>query len=89
MRRAAVALCLVMGLIGAGRALPARPGAGDRVQPVATTRYVVRAGDTLWDIARAMAPDADPRGVVQELIGANRLRTPGLRPGQTLVLPRL
>jgi hypothetical protein len=42
--------------------------------------YVVRAGDSLWSIANAVAPDADPRPVVDEL--SRRAGGPALRPGQ-------
>jgi LysM repeat protein len=41
----------------------------------------VRDGDTLWDIARA-------NGVtVKQLLAANGMRRPAIRPGQRLVLP--
>jgi spore germination protein len=44
-------------------------------------RYRVRDGDTLWDIARA-------NGVtVKQLLAANRMRRPAIRPGQRLLLP--
>lgn len=46
--------------------------------------YVVQPGDTLWDIARSLAPGEDPRGVVHELAG-----TAGgvaLEPGQRIVI---
>lgn len=46
--------------------------------------YVVQPGDTLWDIARALAPGDDPRVLVSELAG-----TAGgaeLEPGQRIVI---
>ncbi|MCU1492995.1 MAG: hypothetical protein JWO62_759 [Acidimicrobiaceae bacterium] len=48
-------------------------------------RYVVRAGDTVWSIASAMEPGADPRPLVDELDA----ELPGgvLRVGATLRLP--
>jgi len=33
--------------------------------------YVVQSGDTLWSIARRLAPDADPRPIVDALREAN------------------
>jgi hypothetical protein len=49
--------------------------------------YVVRAGDTLWSIARAVRPGADPRPIVDALSA----RVPGgvLQPGERLDLTDL
>ena len=46
--------------------------------------YVVQPGDTLWDIARALAPDRDPRAVVHELAGT--AGGAALEPGQRIVI---
>ena len=46
--------------------------------------YVVRPGDTLWDIAVALSPGADPRAVVHEL--AEAAGGAMLEPGQQLVV---
>lgn len=42
-----------------------------RPVPVARHEYVVQPGDTLWSIAAEIAPDADPRPVVDALRAAN------------------
>jgi hypothetical protein len=39
--------------------------------PVAGQTYVVQGGDTLWSIATEVAPDRDPRQVVDALRSAN------------------
>ncbi|HKE72495.1 MAG TPA: LysM domain-containing protein [Acidimicrobiales bacterium] len=44
---------------------------GDRPVPVAGHTYVVQPGDTLWSIARTIAPDRDPRPVIDALRKAN------------------
>jgi LysM domain len=44
---------------------------GDRPVPVTGHTYVVQPGDTLWSIARTIAPDRDPRPVVDALRKAN------------------
>ncbi|AEH10879.1 MULTISPECIES: LysM peptidoglycan-binding domain-containing protein [Protofrankia] len=49
--------------------------------------HVVRSGETLWGIARGLAPDGDTRVAVARLAGLNRLETTDLVPGQTLRLP--
>lgn len=55
----------------------AAPGRGPSV-----TRYVVHGGDTLWSAAHRLAPDADPREVVDALIDARGDRA--LMPGEVL-----
>lgn len=51
-------------------------------RPVA---YVVQPGDTLWTIAESLAPDADPRPIVQRL--EQSAGTVMLQVGQRLVIP--
>lgn len=46
--------------------------------------YIVQPGDTLWDIAVAIAPGTDPRGLVHELADAAGGST--LEPGQQIVI---
>jgi hypothetical protein len=62
----------------------ARGDGPDRPAPQAT--YVVESGDTLWSIARRVAPGRDPRPVVDGLIETNDLRG-GLQAGQELSIP--
>jgi len=60
-----------------------RPATRTAARPAtrAVRRYRVRTGDTLWDIARAN------RVSVPQLLAANGLKKPVIRPGQRLVLP--
>jgi hypothetical protein len=46
----------------------------------------VEAGDTLWGIARRVAPGRDPREVVDQMVRDNRLRG-SLQVGQQLLVP--
>jgi hypothetical protein len=55
-------------------------------RPVPRVTYVVEPGDTLWSIARQVAPGSDPRPVVDGLIKANDVRG-GLQAGQELSIP--
>jgi hypothetical protein len=62
----------------------ARGDGPDRPAPRVT--YVVQPGDSLWSIARRVAPGQDPRPVVDGLIEANGVRG-GLQTGQELSIP--
>jgi len=64
-----------------------KTGAGGPAQASSRT-YVVRAGDTIWGIARKQAgASEDPRPLVDRLIQVNHLRWALISPGQHLVLP--
>ena len=93
-RRRAVVAFVALVLLGGGSALGGPVGApltspgqapAERFLPVAETSYVVRPGDTLWEIARALQPSGDVRPLVQRLADA-RSGAP-LRVGERLVLP--
>jgi len=53
----------------------------------ALVQTTVQRGDTLWAVARRIAPDRDPRPVVEQLRRLNDLPTAGLQVGQQLLLP--
>jgi Tfp pilus assembly protein FimV len=54
-------------------------------RPAPRVHYVVQPGDTLWSIARRVAPGRDPRPVVDGMVEANDLHG-GLQAGQELVV---
>jgi LysM domain-containing protein len=76
-----VAAILALAFVG-GRATADGSAPGE-IRPAAV--YVVRPGDTLWDLAVALAPDRDPRVVVAALERAAGGAT--VHPGQRIVLP--
>jgi hypothetical protein len=80
----ALAIVLVVALFLLVAPGLARGDGPDRPAPRVT--YVVEPGDTLWSIARRVAPGRDPRPVVDGLIKANDLRG-GLQAGQELSIP--
>jgi hypothetical protein len=64
---ALVGLAAVVFVAGrAGAALGSESLAAPERGP-SVTRYVVHSGDTLWSAARHLAPDEDPREIVQAL----------------------
>ncbi|MCL9758479.1 LysM peptidoglycan-binding domain-containing protein [Frankia sp. AiPa1] len=48
--------------------------------------HLVVAGETLWQLAVTLEPDADTRVVVARLMRINHLSSPDLTPGQLLLL---
>jgi len=85
-RLAATLTIAVVGVVWAPAAIEAL-GAGPHAERVARSSYVVREGDTLWSIAERVAPDADPRPVVDALAAVNGVDAGNLVPGQLLVVP--
>ncbi len=54
---------------------------------VRTTEYVVREGDTLWDIARRISPEGHHGKIVWTIRELNGLESPLIRPGQRILIP--
>jgi len=81
------AIALAVGLAAAGGAQAAnhgQPGAGYQ----GMHQIVVRPGQTLWSIASAAEPAADPRDVVQQIMTANAMTGTTIKAGQLLWVPR-
>lgn len=68
-----------------GEAGTSAPSSVESVVLDASNSHVVAPGETLWSIARRVAPESDTRATVDALIAANG--SPVIRAGQTLVLP--
>lgn len=89
-RRIALAV-LALGVVvvtgQAGAALGSSTLAAPERRPSLTSArtVVVRPGDTLWDIARRIAPNDDPRPIVDALTEANG--SGAVTPGEILQLP--
>ena len=82
-RLVVVALALLVVLLpGAWRAV-----ATAQVEGPSTVAVTVQPGDTLWGIASAIDPGADPRGLIAEIREVNGLTQSGLVPGQQLQVP--
>jgi hypothetical protein len=86
-RRRFVAAALGVGIVlVAGQAAAALGGSPlapvERRPQVHAEQVVVEPGDTLWSIAKRVAPDRDPREVVDALVQARG--TAALLPGETV-----
>jgi LysM repeat protein len=49
--------------------------------------HVVQPGESLWEVARVVAPAADPRDTVLQIADLNDLSSSAVTPGQELVVP--
>jgi Tfp pilus assembly protein FimV len=58
--------------------------------PAASTTYTyvsVEPGQSLWQIAEQLAPQADPRDVIAGIVDLNNLASADVQPGQELAIP--
>ena len=76
---------LVLGLVVLAGWLAARVAFGGGPEDHQTV--VVQPGDSLWSIASARYPGADPRERVDAIEQLNHLGGPTIVPGETLELP--
>ena len=79
---APIAVALVVSALSAA---PAE--AGSTVSTASFDHITVAPGESLWDLAAWIAPDADPRTVVSDLVALNQLSTTNVQPGQRLAIP--
>jgi LysM repeat protein len=47
----------------------------------------VVGGETLWSVAKQIAPNTDPRDVIADIISVNRLKSADIYPGEQLSIP--
>ena len=53
-----------------------------------TFDYVtVQAGQSLWELAESVAPSADPREVISDIVRLNQLENSELHPGDRIAIP--
>jgi hypothetical protein len=81
------AVSLVVGMAAAGGAQAANHGQ-PRAGYQGMHEIVVRPGQTLWSIASAAEPGADPRDVVLQIMTANAMTGTTISAGQLLWVPR-
>jgi LysM domain len=54
---------------------------------VAQTYVTVDAGQSLWQLAKSIAPHSDPRDVISDILSLNGLDSGEVFPGQQLAIP--
>ena len=78
------AVALVLALNGG---LASAVGPTDSAAVAAFDYVTIQSGESLWHIAQNIAPSADPRDVIAEIVSLNRLSIDSVEPGQRLALP--
>ena len=76
-----IAVAYFLGL-GASQA-----GADSTVSTTSFEQVTVMPGDTLWNIATTIAPNADTQQVIADIVSLNQLETATVQPGQRLAIP--
>ena len=79
-------LFLLLVVLVSGR-FTADAGTSMADQGRATGVVVVQPGESLWQIAQVVAPDADPRATITTIRELNGLGDQPLVPGQSIVVP--
>jgi LysM repeat protein len=84
--RRVVALLALLPIFVAFLLIGTRAAQADATGP--TTAVVkVEAGQSLWDVAVAIAPNEDPRSTIWTIKALNGLETSEVQAGQALVVP--
>ena len=87
----ALAFALNGGMAAAtGQGASAGIGAGNDAVTVDATAFeyvTIYSGQSLWQVAETLAPTADPRDVIAEIVSLNQLSSEAVQPGQRLALP--
>ncbi len=79
-----LAAAVFLGALAGGEALASRSASAPTGE---FTTVLVEPGDSLWSIALEVAPAADPRDVVDEIVRLNALGSSSVTAGQRIAIP--
>lgn len=75
-------------LAGAGMFAAAQAQASAEVSGEQFTYVVAEPGDSLWSLATRIAPGADPRDVIDDVMRLNQLQSVDIEAGQQIAIPK-
>lgn len=78
---------LMLAAFAVGRSASSQATVDSPAAAPALTAVTVQPGDTLWSVARGLAPGHDPRDLVAQIRRLNDLPSSSLEAGQQLLLP--
>ena len=79
---------VLLGAFSLGRTASEAAGPATSAAPAVEVEHTtVQPGDSLWSVARRVAPDNDPREVVEQIRRLNDLSGADIQVGQQLLLP--
>lgn len=82
-----VAIAVFLGL-GGGDAVAGSQASAATTELTTEFTYVsVAPGQSLWQLAEQVAPQADPREVVADILALNGLQSADVQPGQEVAIP--
>jgi len=84
--RRVVALLALLPIVVAFFLMSTRAAQADQSGP-STAVIKVEAGQSLWDVAVAIAPNEDPRSTIWTIKALNGLETSEVQEGQGLIVP--
>ena len=84
--RRLVALLALLPIVFAFLLIGTRSAQAETSQPT-TAIIKVEAGQSLWDVAVAIAPNEDPRSTIWTIRALNGLETSEIQSGQALIVP--
>ena len=84
--RRVVALLALLPIFVAFLLISTRAAQADATGPT-TAVIKVEAGQSLWDVAVAIAPNEDPRSTIWTIKALNGLETSEVQAGQALIVP--
>lgn len=88
--RAVVMVLVALPIVGAAVAFGINGGvaiATGAASSAPLETVTIMAGQSLWDVAEHLAPQADPREFISDVISFNTLVSAEVRPGQQLEIP--
>jgi hypothetical protein len=85
--QAGAAALLLLAVICAVLLVGRTATAGEQAHPVPVSYRIVLPGETLWQIAGQVAPEADRRDTVDEIVELNGLRSAEVSAGQRVAVP--
>ena len=78
---------VLLGAFSLGRTASEAAAPTTSASAVQVEHTTVQPGDSLWSVARRVAPENDPREVVEQIRRLNDLSSADIQVGQQLLLP--